>query len=93
MAIATTIRLPPSLKKRVDSLAKSSGRSAQEWIVDALEREERRQSSFSEAKKALEGVARGEPVWDAEEVFAYARAKVAGRKSKRPRPLQRSKPG
>lgn len=89
MGIATTIRLPPGLKKRIESLAKASGRSAQQWIVDTLTREEQRQSFTSEAKQALEGVARGEPVWDAEEVFAYARAKVAGRKAKRPRPLQR----
>lgn len=95
MSIATTVKLPPRLKKRIAPLAKAAGKSAHAWMVDTIasqvEREELRQSFVAEAVESLAAVAEGAPVYDADEVFAYARAKVAGRKAKRPTPLKRSR--
>jgi len=89
MGIATTIRLSPGLSKRIEALAKAAGKTAEEWTVDTLTREEQRQSFRAEARKSLAAVALGAPTWDAEDVFAYVRAKVAGRRVKRPLPRPR----
>lgn len=95
MSIATTVKLPPHLKKRIAPLAKAAGKSAHAWMVDTIasqvEREELRQSFVAEALESVAAVAEGAPVYDADEVFAYARAKVAGRKAKRPTPIKRAR--
>lgn len=88
MTVATTVKLPPKLKKRIAPLAKAAGKSAHAWMVDALasqvEREELHQSFVAEAVESQAAVAEGEPVYAADDVFAYLRAKVTGRKAKKP---------
>ena len=53
MSVATTVKLPPKLKKRISPLAKAAGKSDHAWMVDALahqvEREELRQVFVAEA--------------------------------------------
>lgn len=93
MSVATTVKLPPRLKKRIGPLAKAAGKSPHAWMVDALavqvEQEELRRSFVAEALDSQAAVAAGEPVYAAGDVFAYLRAKVAGRKMKRPTPQKR----
>jgi predicted transcriptional regulator len=90
MSVPTTVKLPPRLKKRIAPLAKAAGKTSHAWMVDALssqvEREELRVSFLAEAIESQAAVAVGAPVYAAEDVFAYLRAKVAGKKPKRPRP-------
>lgn len=93
MTVATTVKLPPKLKKRIAPLARAAGKSPHAWMVDALasqvDREELHQSFVAEAIESQAAVAKGEPVYAADDVFAYLRAKVAGRKPKKPTPHQR----
>ena len=93
MSTATTLRLPLGLRKRIASLARASDKSAQAWMLDTIAaqvaREELGQAFLGEGLESLARVAEGEPVYDADEVFAYARAKVAGRKARRPVPRSR----
>ena len=93
MSDATTVKLPPRLKKRIAPLAKAAGKSAHAWMVDTLssevEREELRRSFVAEAIESVIAVAEGEPVYAAEDVFAYMRAKAAGKKPKKPTPHKR----
>ena len=46
---------------------------------------------MAEAVESLAAVTEGAPVYDADEVFAYARARVAGRKVKHPAPVKRAR--
>lgn len=93
MSVETTVKLPPRLKKRIAPLAKAAGKSAHAWMVDALaaqvEREELQRTFVAEAIESKLAVAEGEPVYAAEDVFAYLRDKIAGRKTKRPHPHKR----
>jgi predicted transcriptional regulator len=95
MSVATTVKLPPKLKKRIAPLARAAGKSDHAWMVDALasqvEREEQRQSFIAAAVESQTAVAEGEPVYAAEDVFAYLRAKVAGQKSRKPTPRKRAR--
>ena len=93
MTIATTVKLPLRLKKRIAPLAKAAGKSPHAGMVDALaaqvEREELRRAFVAEAIESKLAVAEGEPVYAAADVFGYLRAKIAGRKTKRPLPHKR----
>ncbi len=95
MSVATTVKLPLRLKKRIAPLARAAGKSAHAWMVDTIasqvEREELRQSFVAEAVESLTAVAEGAPLYEAEEVFAYARARAAGRKAKRPTAIKRAR--
>jgi predicted transcriptional regulator len=93
MSVATTVKLPPRLKKRIAPLAKAAGKSAHAWMVDALasevEREELHRSFVADALESRAAVAAGGPVYAAEDVFAYLSAKIAGKKARRPAPRTR----
>jgi predicted transcriptional regulator len=95
MSVATTVKLPPTLRKRIRPLARAAGKTAHAWMVEALsvqvEREERRQRFVAEAVESQLAVAEGEPVYDAAEAFAYLRQRAAGRKVKRPAAKKRSR--
>lgn len=77
MSVATTVKLPPRLKKRIAPLAKAAGKTAHAWM-------ELRRSFVAEALESQAEVTAGGPVYAAEDVFAYLSAKVAGKKPKRP---------
>jgi predicted transcriptional regulator len=87
MSVATTVKLPPSLKKRIGPLARAAGKSPHAWMVEALatqvEREELHSDFVAQGLASLEGVTRGEPVFAADEVFGAVRARLHGRKAKR----------
>lgn len=88
MSIATTVKLPTALRKRIRPLARAAGKTPHAWMVEALsvqvEREERRHQFVAAAVESQLAVAEGEPVYDATEAFAYLRERAAGRRAKRP---------
>ena len=93
MAATTTIRLPPSLRARVQSLAKQSGRSAHSLIVEAVERhaayEEQLRSLVKEAMAADAEIERTGEVYRAADVHAWMGRLARGESPPRPKPWQR----
>ena len=85
---ATTLKLPPELKKRIAPLARRSGKSPHAWMIDALMREaelsEVREQFIDEAEEAAADIDSGGFVYAMEDVHAYIRAKRHGRGARRP---------
>ena len=89
MASTTTLKLPEALKKRIEPLAESAGRTAHAWMVAALEA----QVSSAEKRNAFHDEARArlaefdvEPVaYRARDVHRFSKARASGRKAARPR--------
>ncbi len=78
----TSLKLPDSLKQRVNALASQLNKSPHAYMVDLIaneaDRAEKRQAfiqSALEAKKDFDATGMG---YDADEVHAYMRAKIKG---------------
>jgi predicted transcriptional regulator len=88
MSVATTVKLTPALKKRIAPLAKAAGKTAHAWMVDALaqqvEHDEAQARFVAAGLESYAAVSRGEPVYEAGEVFDFLKAKLAGKKARRP---------
>ncbi len=92
MAIrATSLKLPAKLKDRIDRVARQEGETphalmvrALESQIDSMEKHAQFVKDALEAKREMEetGLA-----YAAEDVFKYLRAKVRGRKVRRPKPV------
>lgn len=85
----TSLKLPDDLKKRAASAAHQLGVSPHAFMVSAIEQAahatEQRLRFIAEARSAREemiGTGRG---LDADEVHAYLRAKVSGKKITKPK--------
>ena len=93
MVETTTIRLPPKLRARIQSLAKQSGRSAHSLIVEAVERhadyEEQMRSLVKEALAADEEIERTGEVYRADDVHAWVERLAHGQDAARPKPWRR----
>lgn len=92
MAVTTTLKLPEDLKARIAPLAEAAGKSPHAWMIEALEERVVQSEAYAEfVTDALEAEKQmldtGE-VFDADDVFAYMRDKVAGRRVKRPKPIK-----
>ena len=89
MAASTTIKIPDKLKSRIATLAKAAGKTPHAFMLDALESQadlaEQRRKFIATARSAEQEVATYGLVHDADEVFAYMKAKAAGKKAKRPK--------
>jgi predicted transcriptional regulator len=91
----TTVRLPDDLKARVAKLAKQSGVSAHNYIVQAIERETQRDEARADfvrsARSRLDDMERtGEVVpWD--EARSYLLARAAGKSATLPRARKTSR--
>lgn len=94
MASPTTLKLTDDLKRRIAPLAKSTGKTPHAWMLEALEIQaalaERRREFVASAHAAEQEVAQYGLVYEADEVFAYIKSKIAGNKPKRPKPVKRS---
>ena len=92
-ASTTSVKLPPKLKARVSALARKSGRSAQKFFVEAVERhaerEERIQNFVKEALAADSDIERTGEIYRAEDVHAWVERVSKGHKTPRPKPWQR----
>jgi predicted transcriptional regulator len=92
MAASTTIKIPDKLKSRIATLAKAAGKTPHAFMLDALESQadlaEQRKKFIAVAHSADQEVAAYGLVHDADEVFAYMKARAAGQKAKRPKPVR-----
>lgn len=93
MASSTTLKLPDDLKRRIAPLAKSAGQTPHAWMVEALGRQislaEKRQAFVADALAAEEDAREPGLVYRADDVHRYIRARVAGRRVRRPKPVSR----
>ena len=93
MAATTTIRLPPKLRARLNSLARQTGRSAHSLIVEAVERhaayEEQLRSLVTEALAADDDIEKSGDVYRAEDVHAWMERLATGESVARPKPWRR----
>lgn len=93
MSATTTIRLPPKLRARLNSLARQSGRSTHSLIIEAVERyaahEELMRNMVREAIAADAEIERAGEVYGSEDVHAWMERLTKGQASPRPKPWQR----
>ncbi len=89
MAGTTTLKLSDQLKGRINELAASAGQSPHAFMVEAIEQQtqlaERRRDFVGPALAAEHEVAQHGLVHDRDEVLAYLKARLEGRKATRPR--------
>jgi len=86
---ATTLKLPPELKKRVASIAEKHGKSPHAFMVDAIHQQttmaENRAQFVASAVAARKDFERTGKAYDLEDVRRYILARAAGRRVRRPR--------
>ena len=89
MSATTSLKLPEPLKARVAALAEQSGKSAHAYMLEAIEREtsraEKRQAFVADALAAEKDMERSGLAFDAHDVHAYWRARLAGKKTAKPK--------
>lgn len=85
---ATTLKLPNELKARITALASAQGKSPHAFMLEALERETRReelkQSFVEDALAAEREMLETGLYYDGDEVLSYLEQKLQGKKPGRP---------
>lgn len=85
----TSLKLPDDLKQRAIAAAQEQGVSPHAFMVQAIEQAatagERRAAFVAEAQAAREQASASGKGYAAEEVHAYLKARVAGKKSAKPK--------
>ena len=85
----TSLKLSDELKQRVVAAAQKTGVSPHAFMVQAIEQAaasaERRASFVTEAQVAWEQMSRTGKGYDANEVHAYLKARIAGNKPVKPK--------
>jgi predicted transcriptional regulator len=85
----TTLRLPPSLKQRINKLAKSSGTSAHNLMLEAIMQKadelELRTAFCAEADARLSELLISGVGMDWSDTRTYLNARVSGKKPKAPK--------
>lgn len=93
MTVTTTLKIPEELKRKIARLARETGRSAHSIMVEALEREVRREERMREfVKEALRAdrkIEAGAPIYRAEDVHAWVERLAKDPKAARPEPWRR----
>ena len=91
MSETTTLKLPEKLKRSIAPLAKSADKTPHAWMLEALELQaslaERRRSFVADALDSEKQVRESGKAYRAEDVHRYVRARAAGRKPARPKPV------
>ena len=86
-----TLEIPSELKDRIDRLAKDCDESPHALMVRALETAvdsmERRRAFYRDADEADREMLETGMGYAFDDVATYLRAKVAGKKAKRPKPV------
>ena len=87
---ATSLKLRPEIKDRVNAAAAALGKSPHAYMVDALEaqltRDELAEQFYRDALAAVEEAERTNTGYAGEDVHAYFRARVRGENPERPEP-------
>ncbi|HEX5394552.1 MAG TPA: hypothetical protein VFW68_14815 [Rhodocyclaceae bacterium] len=93
MAVSTTLKLPEDLKARIAPLAQASKQTPHAWMLEALEKQaaqmEQRADFVASAQAAADAYDQDGVAYSAEDVHAYLRAKLAGSKTRKPKPVRR----
>lgn len=86
---STTLKLPAELKERIAALVKGTDQSMHAFMVEAIAQQtllaERRRAFVNEAKVAQKEMLRTGTGYPVDEVHAYIKARVQGRKAPRPK--------
>jgi predicted transcriptional regulator len=89
---ATSLKLPPRLKSRVERMARRAGESPHAFMLRALESQveamERYEAFLEDGMQADEAMQHSGLGYDATDVHAYLEAKVRGRKARRPKAIR-----
>ena len=87
--VATSLKLPPDLKRRIDELARVSGQSTHAFMLEALqahvEDTEKHRRFVADALAADDEMERSGQGYAFDKARAYLEAKIAGRPATRPR--------
>jgi predicted transcriptional regulator len=86
----TTIRLPPELKVRVAAAARRSGTTPHAFILAAIaertDADQRRAELEALAQERYQGIVASEQTIPWDEMRQYLRARVTGKKTRKPTP-------
>ncbi len=92
MAKTTSLKLPDDLKERVGARALGVAQTPHAYMVEAIEekvaRDERRQQFIASGQEAAAQFRRTGLVFPHKEAMAYVRARAAGRKARKPKPVR-----
>src|SRR6266516_4083627 len=90
--VATSLKLPKTLKSRIARLAKRAGESPHAFMLRLLEKQvqaaERFEQFVADARQADQSMRQSAQGYAAGEVHGYLEAKTAGHKATRPKPAQ-----
>ncbi len=90
--VATSLKLPKTLKSRITRLAKRAGESPHAFMLRLLENQvqaaERFEQFLDDARQADQRMQASGQGYAAADVHAYLEARIAGRKATRPKPAQ-----
>ena len=90
--VATSLKLPKTLKSRIARLAKRAGESPHAFMLQLLEKQiqavERFEQFVADARQADQHMQESGQGYAAADVHSYLEAKIAGRKATRPKPAQ-----
>ncbi|MDD5297207.1 MAG: hypothetical protein PHU46_09855 [Rhodocyclaceae bacterium] len=85
----TSLKLPDHLKQRTIAAAQAQGVSPHAFMIEAIEfaasAAEQRSGFFAEAKAAREQMLATGEGFDADEVHAYLKARIADKASRKPK--------
>jgi predicted DNA-binding protein len=88
---ATSLKLPKTLKDRIDRLARCAGESSHAYMVRLLEERvdaaERFEKFVAEARDADERMQRTGTGYRAADVYGYLEARLESRRKARPKPV------
>jgi predicted transcriptional regulator len=92
MANTTSLKLPEELKEKVNELAHGVAQTPHAYMVEAIAekvaRDERRREFLQSGADAAERFKRTGIVYAHEDVMRYARARAAGKKAHKPKPIR-----
>ena len=90
--VATSLKLPKTLKSRIARLAKRAGESPHAFMLQLLEKQvqsaERFEQLVADARQADQRMQENGQGYDAADVHGYLKARIAGQKATRPKPVQ-----
>lgn len=90
--VATSLKLPKTLKSRITRLAKRAGESPHAFMLRLLEKQveaaERFEQFLADARQADQRMQESGEGYAAADVQGFLEARIAGRKATRPKPAQ-----
>ena len=90
--VATSLKLPKTLKSRITRLAKRAGESPHAFMLRLLEEQiqaaERFEQFVADARQADQRMLESGEGYAAVDVHSYLEARIAGKQGPRPKPVQ-----